>query len=132
MSVAYKVERFSKPGKGFPQTVQLDNEGNVQKDKEGKEVTGNEQYTCNQLTDESIDPTNAETFIEDVLSAVEGDLAKAAECFRTGWNRVTRISAAGLDEYQKAAKGIIKLGLPMAKGLSVDELADKLRAMNAV
>jgi len=68
---------------------------------------------------------------EMVLSAVDGDLSKAAECFRTGWNRVNRISAAGLDEYQKAAKGIIKLNLPMAKGLTIDELADKLRAMNS-
>ena len=131
MSVKYTVERFSKPGKGFPQVEQLNSDGSPVLDKNDKPVIGNEQYTANQLTEESISSENAELFLEDVLSAVDGDLSKAAECFRTGWNRVNRISAAGLDEYQKAAKGIIKLNLPMAKGLTIDELADKLRAMNS-
>jgi hypothetical protein len=123
---------FSKPGKGFPQTNQVDFEGKPVFEKDGKTpVTGNEQYQAEQLTDESVSHESAEAFMNDVLESVNGDLELAAEMFRTGWNRVTRLRAGGLDEYQKAAKGIIKLGLPWAKGLSVDEVAEKLKAMGA-
>ncbi len=130
MSIEFKVERFAKPGKGFPQVPQLDSEGKPVVDKDGKPVIGNEQYTCNQLTDESVSSESVEAFITDVMASVEGDLKLAASMFREGWNRNTRLSAAGLDEYQKAAKGVIKLGLPWTKGLSVDQVAEKLKAMN--
>lgn len=130
MSIEFKVERFSKPGKGFPQVPQLDSENKPIVDKDGKPVIGNEQYTCNQLTDESVSSESVEAFITDVMAAVDGDLKLAASMFREGWNRNTRLSAAGLDEYQKAAKGVIKLGLPWTKGLSVDQVAEKLKAMN--
>lgn|SRR5512139_2669 len=130
MSIEYKVERFSKPGKGFPQVAQLDSDGKPVLDKDNKPVIGNEQYTCNQLTDESVSAESVEAFITDVMAAVDGDLKLAASMFREGWNRNTRLSAAGLDEYQKAAKGVIKLGLPWTKGLSVDQVAEKLKAMN--
>ena len=129
MAIEFKVERFSKPGKGFPQVEQLDNDGKPILE-DGKPKIGNEQYTCNQLTDESISSTDVETFVTDVMAAVDGDLKLAASMFREGWNRSTRLSAAGLDEYQKAAKGVIKLGLPWTKGLSVDQVAEKLKAMN--
>ena len=129
MAVTTFVDRFSKPGKGFPQVALVDKDGNpILKD--GQPVIGNEQYTCPQLTDDSISAESAESFMTDVLESVNGDLEKAAEMFRTGWNRVTRLDAAGLNEYQKAAKNVLKLGLPWAKGLSVDEVAEKLRAMN--
>ena len=151
MAISYVVARFSKPGKGFPQVPQLDNDGKPILDSDGKPVIGNEQYTCNQLTDETIIPAHkdeqgndvpekrvpasvasdsVEHFIEDVLASTEGNLKLAADMFREGWNRSTRLSAAGLDEYQKAAKGVIKLGLPWTKGLSVDQVAAKLKAMN--
>lgn len=130
MSIEFKVERFSKPGKGFPQVPQLDSDNKPIVDKDGKPVIGNEQYTCNQLTDESVSSESVEAFITDVMAAVDGDLKLAASMFREGWNRNTRLSAAGLDEYQKAAKGVIKLGLPWTKGLSVDQVAEKLKAMN--
>lgn len=131
MSIKKTQERFSKPGKGFPQVEQLNSDGSAVLDKSGKPVIGNEQYIADQLTEDSISSESAKDFMADVLEAVDGDLAKAAECFRTGWNRVTRINSAGLDEYQKAAKNILKLKLPMGKGLSIDELADKLRTMNS-
>ena len=130
MAITTFVARFSKPGKGFPQVALLDDNSNPILDKDGKPVIGNEQYTCQQLSDDSVAFDSAESFLNDVLEATSGDLEKAAEMFRTGWNRVTRLDAAGLNEYQKAAKGVIKLGLPWAKGLSVDEVAEKLRAMN--
>ncbi len=130
MAIEFKVARFSKPGKGFPQVEQLDDAGKPVVGSDGKPVIGNEQYTCNQLTDESIASDSVEAFVEDVLASAEGNLKLAADMFREGWNRSTRLSAAGLDEYQKAAKGVIKLGLPWTKGLSVDAVADKLKAMN--
>lgn len=135
MAIEYKLSRFSKPGKGFPQVEQLDDDGKpILKD--GKPVIGNEQYQCNQLTDESISSEDVKAFVTDVLASVEGDLSKAADMFREGWNRVTRLSSAGLDEYQKAARMIIKAatvpgsGFKWAKGLSLDEVAEKLKAMN--
>lgn len=131
MAIQTYMDRFSKPGKGFPQVALLDKDGNpIVEPKTGKPVIGNEQYQCLQLSDDSIAFDSAESFMTDVLESVNGDLEKAAEMFRTGWNRVTRLDAAGLNEYQKAAKNVIKLNLPWAKGLSVDEVADKLRSMN--
>lgn len=129
MAVKYFVGRFSKPGKGIPQVELLDNDGKPILE-DGKPKLGNEQFICNQLTDESISYESAEAFIEDVIASVGGNLEDAAECYRTGWNRVFRLRAAGLDEYQKAARGVIKLALPWTKGLTVDEVADKLKAMN--
>jgi hypothetical protein len=131
MAITKVLGWFSKPGKGFPQTAQVDFEGKPLLEKDGSPTTGNEQYQAEQLTDESISHESAESFLEDVLASVDGDLETAAEMFRIGWNRVTRLRAGGLDEYQKAAKGIIKLGLPWAKGLTVDEVAEKLKAMGA-
>jgi len=131
MAIAKVLNWFSKPGKGFPQTAQVDKDGKPVVEKDGSAVMGNEQYQAEQLTDESISHEGGEAFLEDVLASVDGDLELAAEMFRTGWNRITRLKAGGLDEYQKAAKGIIKLGLPWAKGLSVDEVAEKLREMGA-
>lgn len=130
MAIQYVVARFSKPGKGFPQVPQLDNDGKPVLDSDGKPVIGNEQYTCNQLTDDSVAFDSIEHLVEDMITATDGNTKLIADMFREGWNRSTRLSAAGLDEYQKAAKGVIKLGLPWTKGLSVDEVAAKLKAMN--
>lgn len=130
MAIQYVVARFSKPGKGFPQVAQTDVDGKPILDSDGKPIIGNEQYNCNQLSDDSVASDSVEHFIEDVLASTDGNLKLAADMFREGWNRSTRLSAAGLDEYQKAAKGVIKLGLPWTKGLSVDEVAAKLKAMN--
>lgn len=142
MALKFVDERFSKPGKGFPQVEQLNSDGTpILKD--GKPVIGNEQYIARQLTSweetdedgkvtvvESVSFESVDAFLKDALEACDNSLEKVAECFRTGWNRKTRIESAGLDEYQKAAKNIIKLKLPMAKGLSLDELAEKLRTLN--
>lgn len=130
MALVKVVRRFSKTGKGLPQVEQLDDEGKPILDKDGKPVIGNEQFTCDQLTDDSIDHTDAETFIADVIEAVSGDLEKAAEMFRTGWNRVTRLEAGGMDEYQKAARGLMKLKLPAFKGLTFDEVVEKVKNMS--
>jgi hypothetical protein len=131
MAVVKVLAWFSKPGKGFPQTPQVNADGTPELDpKTNQQVIGNEQYQAEQLTDESISHESAESFLEDVLESVSGDLETAAEMFRTGWNRVTRLRTGGLDEYQKAAKKVISLELPWAKGLSIDEVAEKLRNMS--
>jgi hypothetical protein len=128
MALEYKVRRFSKTGKGLPQVEQLDDEGQpILKD--GKPVIGNEQFTCNQLTEESVAFDDDVTLLADIISAVDGNLEKAAECFRTGWNRVTRLEAGGMDEYQKAARGLMKLKLPAFKGLTFEEVVEKVKGM---
>ena len=66
MAISYVVARFSKPGKGFPQVPQLDNDGKPILDSDGKPVIGNEQYTCNQLTDETIIPAHKDEQGNDV------------------------------------------------------------------
>lgn len=130
MAIEYVTARFSKPGKGFPQ-VPLTNADGTPVMEDGKQKIGNEQFDCKQLSDESIDSSDPSQFLADVLETANSDLAFAAECYREGWNRLTRLRSAGLDEYQKAAKGVMKLGLPWTKGLSVDQVAEKLKAMNS-
>lgn len=130
MALSKTLVWFSKPGKGYPQVPQLEGDGTPKTDSDGKPVIGNEQYQAEQLSDDSVSHESAEAFLTDVMESVNGDLETAAEMFRAGWNRITRLRAAGLDEYQKAAKGLIKLGISWTKGLSVDEVADKIREMS--
>lgn len=93
-------------------------------------------YKAKQLTETSISFEDGESFLDDVLESCDGDLGKARESFLIGWNRRERLSAGGYDEFQKAAKGIIKLAedsgwtkMGWTKGLSVDEVAEKLKAL---
>jgi len=131
MAVSKVLAWFSKPGKGFSQTPQVNADGTPEIDpKTDKQVIGNEQYQAEQLTEESISHKDTDEFMSDVLETTAGDLEFAAEAFRIGWNRVTRLRTGGLDEYQKAAKKVISLELPWAKGLTVDEVAEKLRNMS--
>jgi hypothetical protein len=130
MALTYAVRRHSKTGKGLPQVEQLDDEGKPILDKDGKPVIGNEQFTCNELTEDSIAFDSVEAFETDVMETINGDLEKAAECFRVGWNRITRLEAGGMDEYQKAARGLMKLKLPAFKGLTFDEVVEKVKALS--
>ena len=130
MALEFVVRRFSKTGKGLPQVEQLNDDGSPILEKDGKPTIGNEQFTCNQLTDESVAYDSAENLLEDIVESVSGDLEKAAEMFRTGWNRVTRLEAGGMDEYQKAARGLMKLKLPAFKGLTFDEVVEKVKALS--
>lgn len=142
MALVKIVRRFSKTGKGLPQVEQLDDDGKPILDKDQKPVIGNEQFTCEQLTDASIaweDVKNeagevitpaAEAFLTDVFESVNGDLEKAAEMFRTGWNRVTRLEAGGMDEYTKAARVLLKNNLPGFKGLTLEEAIERLKSMS--
>ena len=129
MALQFVDKWFSKVGRGVPQVELVDEEGKPIIE-DGKPKIGNEQYQAKQLTDDSVASDTVENFVADVLEAVSGDLELAASCFRSGFNKDSRLKAGGLDEYQKAARGVIKLGLPWTKGLSVDEVADKLREMN--
>lgn len=130
---------FSKTGKGYPQVELKNFDGTPMVEEkigtDGKPVKvpviGNEQYLADQLTAESVSAESVEAFMEDVLSACDSDLAFAAKAFRTGWNRETRLSAGGSDEYQKAAKQLIKSGLPFYSGKTVDEVAEFLRKQEA-
>jgi hypothetical protein len=133
MSVTKTRGWFSKPGKGFPQVHLKDFEGNLQYKDEAKTVplTGNEQYEADQLSADSIDATDADTFMVDVMAACGDDLNFARKAFITGWNRETRLSAGGLDDYQKAAKKILALDLPNYRGKTLDQVADLLRAQEA-
>lgn len=130
MSVTKVRGWFSKPGKGFPQ-VELKNFDGTPMVVDGKPVIGNEQYESEQLTSDSISSEDADSFLADVLEACGNDLAFARKAFLTGWNRETRLSSGGLDDYQKAAKRIAQLGLPNYKGKTIDQIADMLRAQEA-
>lgn len=133
MSVTKVRGWFSKPGKGFPQVHLKDFEGNLlfEDSEKTKPLTGNEQYEAEQLTADSISADSAEAFMIDVMDACGDDIAFARKAFLTGWNRETRLSAGGLDDYQKAAKKILALGLPNYKGKTLDQVADMLRAQEA-
>jgi hypothetical protein len=139
MALEYTQKWFSKVGRGVPQTEQVDESGEPlfedAKDADGKPIkirkVGNEQYQANQLEELPINGDDGEaspdTFMASIIEATEGDLGLAASCFTNGFNKHLRLKAGGLDEYQKAARGIIKLGLPQFKGMSVDEVAEYLK-----
>lgn len=139
MALEYTSKWFSKVGRGVPQTEQVDENGEPvfddAKDESGKPIkirkVGNEQYQANQLEslpfENEESEADAEVFMASILEATEGDLSLAASSFVSGFNKYLRLKAGGLDEYQKAARGIIKLGLPQFKGMSVDEVAEYLK-----
>ena len=130
MAIKFTTARFSKVGKGLPQVHLMDNEGNLQYEDSPantKPKMGNEQYECQQLSDDSINGEDVEAFVADVLEATGADLAKAARMFRKGWNDITRSETGGTDEYTKAARGILKLGLAEFKGKSEDEVIQWLK-----
>lgn len=105
MSVEFVATEFNRPGRR-------------------EKGTEPEKYTANILTDESISSESAEAFVNDVVEACGGDLEVAANAFRTGMNRTIRMSAAGLDPVQKAARQLEKLQseIPALKGLSREQL----------
>lgn len=134
---------FSKVGKGVPQVHLKSFEGELlyKDDAKTEKVMGNEQYEARQLVpvsknedgtikENSIREDSPENLLEDVMEACAGNLAEAAEAFRVGINRVWRIKDGGLDEYEKAAKKCIEMALPWTKGLTVAQVADKLKKMS--
>jgi hypothetical protein len=125
MALEYVNKWFSKVGRGVPQTEQVDEDGKPKTDEKGNAVIGNEQYQAKQLV--SVPSDSPEDFLAAALEATEGDIGLVASSFLSGFNKYLRLKAGGLDEYQKAARGIIKLGLPQFKGMSVDEVAEYLK-----
>ncbi len=130
MAISYFTARFSKVGKGIPQVHLKDNDGNLlfEDDEKQKPKMGNEQYECPQLTDESISGDDPEAFLVDVMEVTGGDVSKAAKAFRKGWNDITRSETGGTDEYTKAARNILKLGLVEFKGKTEDEVIQWLKS----
>lgn len=140
MALEYVSKWFSKVGRGVPQTEQVDENGQPLfedgVDKEGKPIKvrkiGNEQYQAKQLIEDipfkgDNDEPDTDVFLSNILEATEGDLELASKCFTNGFNKYLRLKAGGLDEYQKAARGIIKLALKQFEGMSVDEVAEFLK-----
>lgn len=125
MALEYVKRFFSKVGRGVPQTAQVDENGTPVTDEKGNAVFGNEQYQADQLV--AVPDSDPSEFLEAALEATGGDMALVASSFLSGFNKHLRLKAGGLDEYQKAARGILKLGLPQYKGMSVDEVAETLR-----
>lgn len=131
MAVQKVTGYFSKVGKGVPQVELVNFDGTPKLDSDGKREVGNEQYLCEQLTDESISASDAKSFTSDVLEACNGDLAFAAEAFRIGWNLKTRRDTGEVDPYIKAARKIISLKLPNYKGMTEAQIAETLKNQNA-
>ena len=126
------TQYFTQRGKGWPQVEQVNADGSPKVDPEtGKRAVGNEQYSAQQLSSDSISSEDFDSFGADVLEVSKGDLKFAASAVREGVNYLWQREAGGLDPYQKAAKKILTLGLPNFKGLSVDEIAAVLRAKEA-
>jgi hypothetical protein len=121
---------FSKVGKGVAQVPLKSFDGTPKLDSKGQQEIGNEQYLCEQLTDESISSADAKSYMADTLEACNGDLAFAAEAFRIGWTLKTRRDTGEVDPYIKAARKLISLKLPNYKGMSEEQIADQLRAAN--
>lgn len=128
MALEYVSKWFSKVGRGIPQTHQRDSETGTPlfQDKENTvPLMGNEQYQANQLV--TVNTEDPEAFLAEALEACEGDIALVSKSFLNGFNKYLRLKAGGLDEYQKAARNILKLGLEQFKGLSEEQIAEFLK-----
>ena len=137
MALEYVKRVFSKVGRGIPQVQQVDDDNQPLTDpKTGAPITGNEQYWADQLV--SVPYTkgegeeaeeDAETFILNALEATKGDLKLVASCFLDGFNKHLRLTAGGLDEYQKAARKLMKSGLEAFAGQSEEDIAEWLKTV---
>ena len=123
----YVSKWFSKVGRGVPQTEQVNEDGTPRVDENGKPVIGNEQYQAQQIVPESVPSDDPGEFLSAAMEAAEGDLGLVVSAFVNGFNKHLRLKAGGLDEYQKAARTIVKLGLVQFKGKSIDEIAEYLK-----
>jgi hypothetical protein len=126
MAIQYGVKWFGKTGKGVPQTEQVDENGTPLY-KDGKPVIGNEQFSCNQLTSDSLDATSFDSLASEMLEVAGNDLFVLRSMFLTGANRHFREQAGGTDEATKAARYILKTLPAMGGGLSTAELAQAIR-----
>lgn len=141
--MAVKFETFvaSKVGKGVTQVHlrKQDGAGSLESrellyedEAKTKPVMGNEQFEYQGLSDDSVNGTDAETLITDIMEACEGDSQKAARIFRKGFNDVSRSETGGTDPYTKAAKGLAKLAeagkIPELAGLTEADIISWIKS----
>lgn len=124
MSIQYVTKWFGKTGRGLPQTEQVDENG-VKVMEDGKPVLGNEQFSCNQLTPDSINAESVDSLVSDLLEVAGSDLATVRQIVLIGANRYFREQASGTDEATKTARILQKAGF--GKGLSLADLAQAIR-----
>jgi hypothetical protein len=88
-----------------------------------------QKYKANILTDDSIDGTDSDSFIEDVLKVVAGDLKLAAEYFRTGANQHLRLAAGGYSPEEKAAKALMKAMPAAFTGKTLEDVVALVKSL---
>ena len=95
--------------------------------KKGRVAAGEkpEEYQAQQLTDDSIDGGSVESIVKDALAIVSNDLAALRQVILAGANSYLKSLAGGTDNYTKAARQLVKLGL--SGGKTVSELAEGMR-----
>lgn len=78
-----------------------------------------------------ISTSDASAFMTDALEVFSGDLHKVIEAFVLGANHKLRLEAGGYTPQEKAAKALIKSGLPQFKGKTVEEVVAILANINS-
>jgi hypothetical protein len=120
MEIEYVTKRFSKTGRGIPQVPLLADDGSPVLDDKGKPVVGNEQYTAEQIVEESVKGLPLEDFVSAALAACGGDEATFKTDWVAGANHRMRLSAGGSSPVEKAARDLVKrLGIPYEQALAV-------------
>lgn len=95
--------------------------------KKGRVAQGEkpEEYQAQQLTDDSISVESWDEFVKDLLEICSNDKNAVRQVAVLGANAYLKQLAGGTDNYTKAARQIVKLGL--SGGKSVQEIAEELR-----
>lgn len=96
--------------------------------KKGRVAAGAEpeKYVANQLTDESVSVESWDEFVKDFLEVCGNDKNAVRDAAVLGLNAYLKSVAGGTDNFTKAARQIVKLGL--SGGKNVQEIAEGLRS----
>lgn len=97
----------------------------------GRVTAGEEVQTYEAKQIKEFPSDSAEEILQAALEVAEGNLAKVAEYFVLGANHMLRLDAGGYSPEEKAAKALIKSGLPAFAGKSVEEVVAILATMKS-
>ena len=107
MAFQYVTKRFSRTGRGIAQVPQLDDAGNPILE-DGKPVIGNEQFTAQQILEESVKGMSIDDFGPAALEACGGNEEAFKAAWVTGMNHRLRLDAGGYSPLEKAARQLVK------------------------
>lgn len=125
MAIKYETKWFGKTGRGVAQVAQVTEDG-VAVLENGQPVMGNEQFSCNQLSADSLDVADPSDLFSEALEVSGNDVKVLREMILKGANRYFREQASGTDEVTKLARQIVSKGF--GQGKTALEVAAEIKA----